>query len=274
MPRKENIEQMFNNIASSYDKFNHVTSLNIDKSWRRKAVKKLFRPNEIEREMAAFGDTETGGLHVLDVACGTGDFSIAIAKEMVRRGKKVGSRKGHNDGGYWLGRVTGVDLSEGMLKEMSKKIAETYLSEIISCEKGDCEALRFDDNTFDRVSVAFGIRNFENREKGLREMLRVLRPGGELVILELSVPTNPVLRWLYNLYFLKILPKIGGKMSGEKAAYNYLPASVLNFPQKEEFMNTMRECGFHKVEHRAFDFGICRMYVGVKGLENLQAPEK
>ncbi|MGM9768224.1 MAG: ubiquinone/menaquinone biosynthesis methyltransferase, partial [Candidatus Cryptobacteroides sp.] len=155
-------------------------------------------------------------------------------------------------------------LSEGMLEVMEKKVAKAGLESIISCETGDCENLRFADGSFDRVTVAFGVRNFENRKKGLREMLRVLKPGGKLVILELSVPSNAFMRWLFNLYFVHILPLIGGKISGDKAAYKYLPASVLNFPGKKEFTSTLRECGYAAVSHKAFTLGICRMYSGIK----------
>lgn len=174
------------------------------------------------------------------------------------------SAHGAHTGGYWPGHVTGLDLSEGMLKIMGEKVKAEGLEKMISYETGDCENLRFEDGSFDRVTVAFGVRNFEDREKGLKEMLRVLRPGGELVILELSVPSNAVIRWFFNLYFLHILPLIGGKVSGDKAAYRYLPASVLNFPGKKEFMGTLRGCGFRNVRHKAFTLGICRMYSGEK----------
>ncbi len=299
MPKKENIRNMFDSIAPEYDKLNHIMSLDIDRTWRKRALKYIFRPGRAERAMAAAGDSETGGLHVLDIACGTGDFSIAIAREMVRRAEiygadrkdatadggqsGVGQAAGEqadnqfvsqdssrlssyvaHTGGYWHGHVTGLDLSEGMLKIMGDKIKAEGLEDIVSYEVGDCENLRFEDGVFDRVTVAFGVRNFENREKGLREMLRVLRPGGELVILELSVPSNAVLRWMFNLYFLHILPLIGGKVSGDKAAYRYLPASVLNFPGRKAFMQTLRECGYRNVRHKAFTFGICRMYSGEK----------
>ena len=274
MPKKENIQDMFDSIAPEYDKLNHIMSLDIDKTWRKRALNQIFRPNGSERAMAAAGDSETGGLHVLDIACGTGDFSIAIATEMLRRaaGNRDAAQPQEDTdagdflrtGGYWPGKVIGVDLSEGMLKIMGEKVKEAGLEKMISYETGDCENLRFEDGTFDRVTVAFGVRNFENREKGLKEMLRVLRPGGELVILELSVPSNAVMRWLYKLYFLHILPIIGGKVSGDKAAYKYLPASVLNFPGKKEFMQTLRGCGYRNVRHKSFTFGICRMYCGEK----------
>ena len=274
MPKKENIQDMFDSIAPEYDKLNHIMSLDIDKTWRKRALNQIFRPNGSERAMAAAGDSETGGLHVLDIACGTGDFSIAIATEMLRRaaGNRDAAQPQEDTdagdflrtGGYWPGKVIGVDLSEGMLKIMGEKVKEAGLEKMISYETGDCENLRLEDRTFDSVTVAFGVRNFENRENGLKEMLRVLRPGGELVILELSVPSNAVMRWLYKLYFLHILPVIGGKVSGDKAAYKYLPASVLNFPGKKEFMQTLRDCGYRNVRHKSFTFGICRMYCGEK----------
>lgn len=223
---------MFDSIADDYDALNHILSLDVDKIWRKKALKQIV--------------DAPAPIQVLDLACGTGDFSIAIAKAFTE------------------GHVTGVDLSEGMLAVMREKVAKAGLNEMISIEEGDGENLRFPDNTFDRVTIAFGIRNFEDRPKGLREMLRVLKPGGRLVILELSRPENKVIRWFYDLYFLHILPKIGGKVSGDKAAYAYLPASVAAFPGKKEFTATMREAGFRTVTHKAFTLGICRMYTGEK----------
>lgn len=232
-PDTDRIESMFDSIAVDYDRLNHLLSLGIDRTWRRRALKWIV-------------DGE-GPHKVLDIACGTGDFSIAIA------------RKGGEGA-----EVTGVDLSEGMLKVMEKKVEEAGLTGRISCEQGNCEKMRFGDGGFDRATVAFGIRNFENREVALREILRVLKPGGRLVILELSVPSNIVLRWCYKVYFMNILPCIGGLISGDKAAYKYLPASVLKFPGKKEWMATMEECGFRNVSHKAFTFGICRMYIGEK----------
>lgn len=224
---------MFDNIAKDYDSLNHIMSLSIDKIWRRKAIKKIKDAGEAPR--------------VLDVACGTGDFSIAIAKA-VRKGE-----------------VIGLDISKEMLEVMRQKVLKNKLESIISQEVGDGEAMRFPDASFDRVVNAFGIRNFEDRDKGLREALRVLKPGGCLVILELSRPHNKIIRWFYDLYFLHILPIIGGKVSGDKAAYAYLPASVKAFPGKKEFTDELRRAGFVNITHRAFTFGICRMYTGERG---------
>ena len=233
MPSKEKIEGMFDNIAKDYDSLNHIMSLSIDKIWRRKAIKIIKDAGEAPR--------------VLDVACGTGDFSIAIAKAVKK------------------GEVIGVDISKEMLEVMRQKVLKNKLESMISQEMGDGEALRFPEGSFDRVVNAFGIRNFENREKGLQEALRVLKPGGRLVILELSRPQNKIIRWFYDLYFLHILPIIGGKVSGDKAAYAYLPASVKAFPGKKEFTDELRRAGFVNITHRAFTFGICRMYTGERG---------
>ena len=238
MPKKEKIRQMFDSIASDYDRLNHLMSLDIDKTWRRKALKAIF-PAEDRTD-----------LHILDLACGTGDFAIAIARKIRKEG--LG------------GHVTGVDLSERMLQVMQEKIAREQLQPLVTVRQGDGENLPLGSGVFERVTIAFGIRNFENREKGLQEMLRVLRPGGRVVILELSIPENRFIRWGYNLYFLHILPLIGGRVSGDKAAYKYLPASVVHFPKHKDFMETMRAAGFSRVRHKAFTFGICRMFTGVK----------
>lgn len=231
MAKKEGIRKLFDNIAPDYDKLNHILSLNIDKGWRKKAVREIV--------------DSVAPLNVLDVACGTGDFTIEIAQKAA-----VGSK------------VTGIDLSEGMMKIGREKIAAAGVAaEMI---QGDCEALPYDDVSFDRISVGFGVRNFEHLSVGLAEMCRVLKQDGKLVILELSVPSNAFIRWCYKLYFLKILPTIGGWVSGDRSAYEYLPASVLRFPAPDRFMAMMREAGFKSVEHRSLTFGICRMYIGKK----------
>jgi len=228
-PKTENIERMFDSIATDYDKLNHLLSLDVDKSWRKKALKQI-----------------TGG-KVLDLACGTGDFSIEIAR--------------HTDA-----NVCGLDLSEGMLSVMEKKVKVLGLDDRIEARQGNAEKMDFRDCSFDFVTIGFGIRNFEHREAALKEILRVLKPGGKLVILELSVPSNRLLRGLYKVYFIHILPWIGGKISGDRSAYEYLPASVLKFPQKKEWMATMSACGYSNVRHKAFSLGICRMYTGEKSL--------
>lgn len=232
MAKKDGIRKLFNKIAPDYDRLNHILSLNIDKGWRKKAVKQIV-------------DT-AAPLNILDVACGTGDFTLEIARKSPQ-----GSR------------LTGIDISEGMLEVGRRKIASAGIeAELL---EGDCEALQYAGETFDRIAVGFGVRNFENIEPCLGEMYRVLAKNGKLVIVELSVPSNRFMRWCYKLYFLKILPVVGGMLSGERGAYEYLPASVLRFPGPEKFIPMMKNAGFGTVEHTSFTFGICRMYVGYKG---------
>ena len=229
MAKKEGIRKLFDNIAPDYDKLNHILSMNIDKGWRKKAVKVI-----VDKESP---------LNILDVACGTGDFTIEIAQK---------AAKGST--------ITGIDLSEGMMKIGREKIAAAGVD--AQMVQGDCENLPYSDGEFDRISVGFGVRNFEHLELGLSEMCRVLKKDGKLVVLELSVPSNPLIRWCYKLYFLKILPAVGGWISGDRGAYEYLPASVLRFPAPDVFMEMMRNAGFSKVTHRSLTFGICRMYIG------------
>ena len=231
MAKKEGVRKLFDNIAPDYDKLNHILSLNIDKGWRKKAVRNLVDTDE--------------PLKVLDVACGTADFTIEIAQ-------KVG--KGSE--------VIGVDISEGMMAVGREKIKKAGVSAELFV--ADCEDLPYSENTFDRISVGFGVRNFEHLELGLSQMCRVLTPGGKLVILELSVPSNAFIRWCYKLYFLKILPAIGGMISGNRGAYEYLPASVLRFPGPEKFIPMLKSAGFAQVDHTSLTLGICRMYVAKK----------
>lgn len=224
---------MFDSIAGNYDRLNHILSLDIDKSWRKKAVREIV-----------VKDTP---LKILDIASGTGDFAMAIARDSA-----PGSL------------ITGTDISEGMLAIGREKVKTAGLNDRIRLEYGDCEQLEYPAGSFDRVSVAFGVRNFEHLEKGLSEMCRILKPGGKSVILELSVPGNPILKSVYKLYFLHILPLIGGLVSGDRAAYRYLPASVLKFPSPEKVCSMMRSAGFSEVRTKALTFGICRMFVGIK----------
>lgn len=231
MAQRDSIRKMFDMIAIDYDKLNHIMSFNIDKIWRRKAVKKII-------------DTSLP-IEVLDVACGTGDFTIEIAKRAARGSK-----------------IIGIDLSEGMMEIGREKIRKTGVqAEML---QGDCEVLPFEDNCFDRVSAAFGVRNFEHLEIGILEMYRVLKSDGKIVILELSMPSNPIVKWFYSLYFLKMMPKIGGWISGNKGAYNYLPQSVLRFPVPDKFVEILKTGGFKDVSAVSFTFGICQMYIGRK----------
>lgn len=240
MPKKEGIQTLFDNISPEYDRLNHLLSMNIDKRWRKNAVRRIINTDQ--------------PLNVLDVACGTGDFSLAIA----RRALKIKS------GGV---RITGIDISEGMMRVGRRKIRKAGFAPeegkkvTVEMVQADCEALPYGDGTFDRITAGFGVRNFEHLEQGLKEMFRVLSRGGRLVILELSVPSNPIVRWFYELYFIRILPPVGGKVSGNRGAYEYLPASVLRFPGPDRFIPMLKEAGFRKVVHKPLTFGICRMYV-------------
>ena len=233
MPGKEAVEKMFDSIAPDYDALNHILSLGVDRLWRRRAVRNMGLSRDVESR-------------VLDVACGTADFTAAVADRFPKA------------------QIYGVDLSEQMLERGREKLAALGLSDRTHYVKGDCEHLDFADCRFDALCVGFGVRNFEHREACLKEMLRVLKPGGKLVILELSVPRNAVLRGLYKVYFLKILPAVGGLVSGDRAAYEYLPASVLAFPAPDVFCRTLAECGFSEVRHRPLTMGICRMFVATK----------
>lgn len=233
MPKTKKIQRMFDGIAPEYDRFNHIASLGVDRSWRKRALKEIVEEEKVQQ--------------ILDAACGTGDFSIAIARKM--------NPESH---------IIGVDLSEGMLSVMREKISKDRLGPLVSCEQGDCSSMRFADSSFDRVTIAFGVRNMEDRQKALKEILRVLKKGGKLVILELSVPSNPLISWFYKIYFTKFTPHLGEMLSSDKDAYRYLPASVLSFPGAKEWMATMSACGYEQVRHRPFTFGICRMYVATK----------
>lgn len=230
MAKKEVVEGIFNDIAPKYDLLNHLLSLNIDKGWRRKAMRCV---------------EENGKGHLLDVACGTGDFSIAACRAGVRQ-------------------VTGIDISANMVNIGRKKVAEAGLAGQIDLRSGDSEAMEFSDNTFDTVTVAFGVRNFEHLEQGLREMYRVLRPGGKVIILEFSMPEHFPMKQLYKFYFRRVLPVIGGWVSGNRGAYTYLPESVMKFPQGRAFLDIMVRCGFQGAARHKLTFGIASLYTGKK----------
>ncbi len=223
---------MFNDIAPSYDRLNHLMSLRIDNIWRKKALKEIVDGTQQQ---------------ILDVACGTGDSTIAIAKAMEPGG-----------------RVTGIDISAGMMEPLMRKAAHEGVHDRIKLLQADALQMPFEADSFHRVTCAFGIRNFEDRKKGLAEFLRVLKPGGRAVILELGIPDKPFIKALYDIYFRHILPLIGGIISGNRAAYRYLPESVYAFPRPETFCAMMERAGFHNVRHRNFTFGLCRLFIGEK----------
>ncbi|MCB9235093.1 MAG: bifunctional demethylmenaquinone methyltransferase/2-methoxy-6-polyprenyl-1,4-benzoquinol methylase UbiE [Bacteroidia bacterium] len=225
--KKEQVANMFDNIAGSYDFLNHSLSLGIDILWRRKAIRKL---GEIKPKV------------MLDIATGTGDFAIEALKLKPTR-------------------VVGLDISEGMLEVGRKKMAKVKGGEIVEMVYGDSENLLFEDNSIDAVTVGFGVRNFENLGKGLSEICRVLRPGGRAAILEPAIPRYFPMKQLFFLYFRGILPFIGKLISGDNAAYTYLPESVRAFPNGKEFTDICIEAGFTKTTYTSLTFGICSMYI-------------
>ena len=227
--KKEEVREMFDNIAPKYDLLNHTLSMSIDRIWRRRVVRivRRSRPHRI-----------------LDVATGTGDLAIAMA----RRIRDV--------------QVLGVDLSEQMLAVARRKIEARGLDGRIVLDRGDAERLAVADASVDVATVAFGVRNFGDLGAGLRELARTIKPGGKVVILEFSRPRNRVFRALYEFYSYKILPRIGGLVSRDKRAYEYLPASVGEFPAPEEFMAMMARAGFRNCRARSQSFGIAQIYIG------------
>jgi len=228
--KKQQVADMFDNISHKYDFLNHFLSLGIDIRWRKKAIKLL---KEIEPKQ------------ILDIATGTGDFAIE-------------SLKLNPD------HVTGVDISEGMLNVGREKLKKRKLDDRITLASGDSENLPFEDNKFDAIIVAFGVRNFENLEKGLSEMLRVLRPGGKVVVLEFSKPKSFPFKQLYNFYFKNILPTLGKTISKDNAAYTYLPESVRSFPDGKEFTSILDKLGFKSTQCKPLTLGISSIYTGIK----------
>jgi demethylmenaquinone methyltransferase/2-methoxy-6-polyprenyl-1,4-benzoquinol methylase len=228
--KKEEVAEMFNNISKSYDFLNHFLSLGIDKIWRRKAVKQLIELNP-ER--------------MLDIATGTGDFAVALLKLNPKE-------------------VIGVDISSGMLEVGNNKMEKRGYDDKIKLILGDSESLQFDDSYFDGVTVAFGVRNFENLEKGLSEMLRVIKPGGKAVILEFSKPKKFPIKQLFGFYSKRLIPFIGKLVSKDKRAYEYLPESVEAFPEGQTFLDIMSSVGYKNVNGIPVSGGIATIYVGIK----------
>lgn len=230
LTKKKQVEQMFDNISDNYDGLNRVISLGTDVSWRKKVV-----------AMVAATNPES----ILDIATGTGDLAI----QMANTGAK---------------RIVGLDLSEGMLKVGRKKIADKKLNIEIEMIQGDSENLPFEDNTFDAITVAFGVRNFENLEKGLEEIYRVLKPTGIFVVLETSVPTKFPYKQGYRLYSGLVLPVIGKIFSKDKDAYSYLSESAANFPYGNAFNNILSKIGFINVKDLPQTFGVSTIYIASK----------
>ncbi|MHA4896636.1 bifunctional demethylmenaquinone methyltransferase/2-methoxy-6-polyprenyl-1,4-benzoquinol methylase UbiE [Pedobacter sp. PWIIR3] len=229
--KKEQVADMFNNISGTYDFLNHFMSMGIDIIWRKKAIGELkaIKPKII-----------------LDVATGTGDFAFEAIKILNPE------------------QIIGVDISEGMLGIASKKIIERNLSQVFSVQKGDSEGLQFGNDHFDAITVAFGVRNYENLEKGLSDMYRVLKPGGKMVILEFSKPRNFPVKQGYNFYFKYITPMLGKLFSKDGRAYEYLPESVAAFPDGKDFIAIMEKVGFKNARDRRLTFGISAIYTGIK----------
>ena len=241
--KKEQVREMFDRIAPAYDRLNHTLSFQIDKLWRRHVVRiDAFDINMSYNPAAKVLPSR----RILDVATGTGDLALAMARRM--RGVQV----------------LGVDLSENMLAEARRKATACGLDERVVLSLGDAERLEVADASVDVVTVAFGVRNFGDLGAGLREIARVLKPGGKVVILEFSTPRNPLFRRVYGLYSHRLLPAIGGMISKDRKAYEYLPASVDEFPAPECFMAMMREAGFKDCRARSQSLGIAQIYTGEK----------
>ena len=228
--KKKQVEQMFDNISGNYDGLNRVISFGTDVKWRKKVIALVAAQNPDS---------------ILDIATGTGDLAIQMASIKAER-------------------IVGLDLSEGMLKVGRRKITAKNLDNRIEMIQGDSEALPFDDNTFDAITVAFGVRNFETLGKGLAEIYRVLKPGGLFIVLETSVPTKFPFKQGYKFYSGYVLPLIGKAFSKDIDAYSYLSESAASFPYGENFNNILKKIGFTNVEHQPQTFGVATIYKGSK----------
>ncbi len=230
LSKKEQVAVMFNNIAGSYDFLNHFLSLGIDKQWRKKAIKEVGMVNP---------------KNILDVATGTGDMAITAMSLNPET-------------------ITGLDIADEMLAVGRKKIAALNLTEKIILLTGDSEAMPFGTGKYDAVMCAYGVRNFEHLEAGLKEINRVLRPGGKVVILEFSKPVSFPIKQFYGFYFKFILPTLGKLISKHGRAYTYLPESVMAFPQGKDFCTILGNCGFKNTKAQPLTFGITTLYTGIK----------
>lgn len=225
------VEEMFNNIAPTYDTLNHRLSWDIDKGWRKKAIAQLqpFSPR-----------------HILDIATGTGDFAILAARMLTPE------------------KLVGADISEGMMDIGRQKVKRARLEQIISFEKEDCLQLSYPENSFDAVTAAFGIRNFPDLDRGLKEIFRVLKPGGHLSIVELTSPVAFPMKQLFKVYSHTVLPIYGRLVSRDDSAYRYLTATIEAFPQGEQMVGILKKAGFSEARFERLTFGICTMYLATK----------
>ncbi len=230
----EQVRDMFDNIAPTYDFMNRAMTMGLDLHWRRKAVKLL-------RKRLPYAPVK-----LLDIATGTGDLAIMIAKSI---------KDSH---------IQGVDLSEGMVGIGREKVGQAGLADRISLDIADCLALPFADDTFNGITVAFGVRNFEHLDAGYREMRRVMKPGGTLCVIEMSTPTGAIAKPLYRLYAHRIIPAIGRLVSRDIRAYNYLPESIAAVPQGEGMLKLIREAGFTDASARTLTLGVCSIYIATK----------
>lgn len=224
------VAEMFDNIAPKYDFLNHSLSLGIDKIWRRRTIKMVRHKQNAS---------------ILDIATGTGDLAIALLKNAPES-------------------IIGIDISEGMLAVGKEKIKKLNVSDKITLLKGDSESIAYNDNTFDVITCAFGVRNFENLEKGLAEIYRVLKPGGVIAILEFSVPERFPFKQIYKLYFTKLLPFFGKIVSKNNNAYSYLPNSVYEFPYGNKFIEILKNKKFLNTKLKSLSFGIASIYYAEK----------
>lgn len=231
LDKKHQVADMFNSIACRYDFLNRFLSAGIDVRWRKKAIAEL---KELHPEI------------ILDVATGTAD--VAIMAYNILHSKKI----------------IGIDISQGMLEEGRKKVTKLELQNVIELQYGDSETINYPNNSFDAVTVAFGVRNFQNLEKGLNEMLRVLKPGGKLTVLEFSKPRLKAFKFFYNFYMKVVAPKAGSVFANNKDAYQYLSNSVQAFPEREQFTRLMQKTGFKKIYYKPLSLGICCIYCGSK----------
>jgi demethylmenaquinone methyltransferase/2-methoxy-6-polyprenyl-1,4-benzoquinol methylase len=228
--KKEEVAEMFNNISAKYDFLNHFLSLGIDKLWRKKAVKMLRSLNPTR---------------ILDIATGTGDFAL---ESLVLKPTQI----------------VGLDISSGMLEHGRVKMKKKGVDHIITMQQGDSEDIPYEDNYFDGLTVGFGVRNFENLEKGLGEMLRVVRPGGKLIILEFSKPKKFPIKQLFAFYSNNIIPILGKSISKDSNAYTYLPESVAAFPEGKDFENILAKVGYKDISSTLVSGGIATIYAGTK----------